>query len=159
MATADGAKRLTAADVMTREVATVAADATLQEVAMLLGTRNISGAPVVDETGKMIGILSESDLLSETRRRAGMPSIAAFGIFFVPQETLERVYHNGATLLAREVMTKDVITVMETTPVEQVMRLMVNEKVNRVPVLKEGELVGIITRHDLLQALFLLHAD
>src|SRR5262245_44862613 len=82
-------------DVMLRNVVTVPADATLQEVATLLTTNHISGAPVVDENGQMIGIISEGDILSESRRRAGLPHVAAFGLFFVPQETLEKIYHHG----------------------------------------------------------------
>jgi CBS domain-containing protein len=145
----------TASMVMTHDVVSIPAEATLQEVAMLLTTRHISGAPVVDENGDMIGIISEADLLSETRRRAGLPQGAAFGIFFLPQETVERIYHHGATLLAREVMTSPVLTVNEDTPLAEVIQLMVNEHINRIPVLRGTKVVGIITRSDLLRALFM----
>lgn len=145
----------TVREIMTREVTTIPAEATLQEVATLLTVRNISGAPVVDEAGKMIGIISESDLLSEARRRAGLPHVAAFGIFTLPEETLRRIYHNGATLLASEVMTKKIITVPPDMTLSEVGDLMVKSRINRVPVVDaDGSLIGIVTREDVLKALF-----
>jgi CBS domain-containing protein len=145
----------TVADVMTRDVMTVPAEATLREVATLLTTKNVSGAPVVDENGKMVGIISESDLLSEARKRSGLPQMAAFGVFILPQETLERIYQNGATLIASDVMTKKIITVPPEMPIAQVGDLMVKSKINRIPVVNDAdELVGIITREDVLQSLF-----
>src|SRR4051812_33131822 len=108
----------TAADIMTRDVKTVPADATLQEAAALLMTHNISGAPVVDANGKMVGIVSEADLLSEARRRSALPHIAPFGLFVVPVEALERIYHNGATLLVEEVMTRNVLTALTNLPLD-----------------------------------------
>jgi CBS domain-containing protein len=144
----------TAADVMTREVKTIPADATLQDVAALLTAHGISGAPVVDERGNLVGIISESDLLSEAKRRAALPRVAPFGLFVVPEEALARIYHHGANLHASEVMSKNVTTVPEDMPVSRVGNLMMNEKINRVPVVRDGELVGIITRHDVLRGLF-----
>lgn len=146
----------TVGDIMIRDVITIPADATLSEVAALLTVKNISGAPVVDETGRMVGIISESDLLSETRRRAGLPQVGAFGLFTLPQETLERIYHNGATLLASEVMTKKVTTVPADMSVSNAGDLMVRTKINRLPVVDDNEnLIGIVTREDVLRCLFL----
>jgi CBS domain-containing protein len=145
----------TAADIMTRDVKTVPADATLQEAAALLMTHNISGAPVVDANGKMVGIVSEADLLSEARRRSALPHIAPFGLFVVPEDALKRIYHGGATLLVEEVMTRKVITVPTDLPLDKVGEIMTRSRVNRVPVVDaEDNLVGIITREDLLRALF-----
>jgi CBS domain-containing protein len=144
----------TAADVMTREVKTIPADATLQDAAALLTAHDISGAPVVDENGKMVGIVSESDMLSEAKRRAALPHVAPFGLFIVPMEALERIYQQGATLLVSEVMTKKVTTIPEDMPLSRAADLMVNEKINRVPVVRDGKLVGILTRHDVLRGLF-----
>jgi CBS domain-containing protein len=150
----------TAADIMKRDVITVPGEATLQEAAALLMTHDISGAPVVDASGKMIGIVSESDLLSEAKRRSALPHIAPFGLFLVPVETLERVYHNGATLLVEEVMTKDVISTPPDMPLQKVGDLMIRSKINRLPVVdNEDNLLGIITREDLLRSLFHIAPD
>ncbi|GAB4469826.1 MAG: CBS domain-containing protein [Armatimonadaceae bacterium] len=145
----------TVADVMKRDVITVPAEATLQEVATLLTAQKISGAPVVDENNNMVGIISESDLLSEARKHAGLPHAAAFGFFILPQETLERLYKNGSSLLAREVMTKKVTTITPDIRIDEVGDLMVRSKINRIPVVDEQDrLVGIITREDILRALY-----
>lgn len=144
----------TAGDVMTRDVKTIPAEATLQEVATLLLTHGISGAPVVDEAGDMVGIISESDLLSEARRKAALPHTAAFGVFLVPTETLQRIYHDGATLRAEAVMQKHVVTVEEDTPLSEIGDLLVRRGINRVPVLRDGSLVGILTREDVLRGIF-----
>jgi CBS domain-containing protein len=145
----------TAADIMTRDVKTIPADATLQEVATLLTTHNISGAPVVDESGRVVGIISESDLISEAKKRSSVPHVAAFGIFIPQEETLDRLYHGGATLIAEEVMSKRIVSVPQDTPLDNVAATMVRVNVNRLPVINEdGDLVGIITRHDLLRGLY-----
>lgn len=149
------AETVTVGDIMVRDVTTIPADATLHDVASLLTAKKISGAPVVDETGKMIGIISESDLLSEARRHAGLPHIAAFGVFVLHQETLERIYHNGATLLASEVMTKNVITTDPDLPITKAGDLMVKSKINRLPVVDANDnLIGLITREDIMRAVF-----
>src|SRR4051794_16859106 len=73
-----------AADVMTRELKTIPADATVRDAAILLSAHKISGAPVVDADGKMVGIISESDLLSKARLRHALPPVAAFGLVSPP---------------------------------------------------------------------------
>ena len=74
----------TAGEVMTRDVIVLTPEMTLREAAELLATKAISGAPVVDEDGKVVGMLSESDLISEAKKRAALPRVAAFGFFMAP---------------------------------------------------------------------------
>jgi CBS domain-containing protein len=158
--TTGGTTVKTASDIMTTPVKTVPAEATLQEAAALLMTHNISGAPVVDESGKMVGIVSEADLLSEARRRSALPHIAPFGLFVVPEDALKRIYHGGATLLVEEVMSRKVIVSPPDLPIEKVGELMTRNRVNRLPVVdEEDHLLGIITREDLLRALFHINED
>jgi CBS domain-containing protein len=149
--------QLTAADVMTGNVQTVPADATLREAAQLLHQHDIGGAPVLDpNTGQIVGMLSEADLLNVAKKRAALPHIAAFGLFLAPEESLRRIYEDGATLLVEEVMTRRVISVNLDTPIAEVGDLLLQQKINRVPVLNDGKLVGIVTRHDLLRGVFRL---
>lgn len=155
MSTTEKQQLKTAGDIMIRDVKTIPHDATLRDAATLLTTSNISGAPVVDDNGKVVGIISESDLLNEARKQAGMPHLAAFGLFIAPEETLNRIYKGGESLLAEEVMSKKVITVTEDTPVKELGDLMLHRKINRVPVVSEdGALVGIVTREDVLRSVF-----
>lgn len=147
----------TVGEIMVREVKTISPEATLQEAAEMLTLQNISGAPVVDGAGKLIGILSESDLLNETKKRAALPRVAAFGLFMAPEESLRRIYHDGATLQVQTIMTRNVVTILPDAPLGEAVQLLLSKKVNRLPVVdEEGALVGIVTREDLLKAVFRL---
>lgn len=143
-----------AKEVMTRDVKTVEPHATLREVAELLENAHISGVPVVDLEGRVVGMVSEADLLNEDKVQAAIPRTALFGIFPIPEETLLKAYHQGATVQAQQVMHRDVVTAAEETPISELARLMVQSEVNRVPILREGKLVGIVTRADVLRALW-----
>ena len=116
---------LLARDVMTTEVVTVPPSMTMQELARLLAERHISGVPVVDHMGRVLGIVSEADILS---RRQG-------------EETV------------RAIMTTDVVAVAEEESVHEIALLLWMKRINRVPVLRQGELVGIVSRTDLVKAL------
>lgn len=145
----------TAADILRTPVRTLPADTTLREAAALLGAWQVSGAPVVDENGALVGIVSESDLLSEARKRAGLPRTAAFGVWLPVEDALRRIYHDGANLLVREVMTADVLTATPDTPVDELGALLVKRRINRIPIMSEdGALVGIVTREDVLRAIY-----
>lgn len=113
-----------ARDVMTTTVVTARPDMPLRELAGLLSYHRVSGMPVCSETGELVGIVTEHDVLA----------------------------HPQADLVG-EVMTRAVISVAETTPLEEVARLLTQRGIKRVPVLRAGQLVGIISRADLVRAL------
>jgi len=145
----------TASEIMQAEVRTLSPDSTLREAAELLGLWNVSGAPVVDEYGALVGVVSESDLLSEARKRAAIPRTAAFGVFLPVEDALWRIYHEGATLLVGEVMSTKLAMASPDTPLDELGRMLVNRRINRIPVVDDSEkLVGIVTREDVLKALF-----
>lgn len=147
----------TVAEIMTRDVATILEDATLREAAVLLTERHISGAPVVNAQGELVGVLSESDLLNDHKKREALPRITAFGLFVAPEDAVRRMYHEGADLPVRTVMTTPALSVSDTTTVAEASRLLLGKKINRLPVLdSEGKLVGILTREDILRAVFSL---
>jgi len=145
----------TASEIMHTEVRTLAPETTLREAAELLGIWQVSGAPVVDSNGKLVGVVSESDMLSEARKRAALPRTAAFGVFLPVEDALKRIYHDGATLLVGEVMSTNVVTATPATSVEELGRTLVQRRINRIPVVDDnGQLAGIVTREDVLKALF-----
>ena len=145
----------TTSEIMHTEVRTLAPETTLREAAELLGIWQVSGAPVVDSNGKLVGVVSESDMLSEARKRAALPRTAAFGVFLPVEDALKRIYHDGATLLVGEVMSTNVVTATPVTSLEELGRTLVQRRINRIPVLDDkGQLVGIVTREDVLKALF-----
>jgi CBS domain-containing protein len=135
-------------EVMTTEVVTVKADTSLKEAAALLAGARISGLPVVDEDGQVIGILSEADIL--VKAGGGEPREGLLGWIFEPDLDLER------KLRARTVgdaMTTPAITIRPERPLHEAAARMVREGVNRLPVVEaDGKLVGIATRADLVRA-------
>ena len=145
----------TASEIMTKNVETISPDATLREAAELLAFRSVSGAPVLAPDGTVVGVITESDLMNEAKKRAALPHSAPFGLFLAPEAALQRIFHDGASLLVREIMTTDVLTVTCDAPVREIADLLTKKRINRLPVVdSEGKLIGIVAREDVLRALF-----
>lgn len=146
--------KLTAADIMTREVATVLAHTSLIYVAKLLAHRRISGVPVVDEAGAVVGMVSEADLVRwhdhDADKQAWWLQMRAAGFNLEPG-FLD--YVRSEQEKVRTVMTHTVASVAPETPVAEIARLLVEKAIKRVPVLDDGKLVGIVSRSDLVRAL------
>lgn len=145
----------TAEDIMTTPVAYVMDETPLQEVAKLLLRMKISATPVLDEGGHLVGIVSEGDLV---RRRSGFSGdrrswwldlFDAHGNH--QQEMLNYLQHHG--LRARDVMTRDVVSVNRDTPISAIADLLEQHQIKRVPVLSTGKLIGVVSRADLLRAI------
>jgi len=145
-------QELTAADVMTRDVAVVAPETPLREVAERLTERHVSAVPVVDENGTVVGIVSETDLIDEDKRRVRLPRTLLYGDVPILEQAVREAYDEGASLTASDVMTRNLVTAPETTSARAVAEVMVRREVNHVPVTREGRLVGIIARADILRA-------
>ena len=145
---------LTAADVMTRDVAVVYPDTSLLDAVKLMAKRRISGVPVLDRGGTIVGMLSEGDLIrwheGYTERQARWLDMLAEGTALAP-EFLTGIREQNRRVST--VMSQGAITVSETTPAREVARLMHANDIKRVPVLRDGKLVGIVARSDLVRAL------
>lgn len=143
--------RLRAKDVMTSPVITVRPDTSIKDVAGLMLTHHISGLPVVTSDGELVGIVTEADLLyketgpwqKDERALKGFPP---FG------KTVDAV-KKASGLTAADLMSSPVVTVDEETLVHEIAGLMVRRKINRVPVVRGGRVVGIVSRADVLRAL------
>lgn len=141
-----------AADVMSRNVVAVGSGATVLDAIRLMLDKRISGLPVVDDDAKLIGILTEGDLLHRSETGTARNRPAWLGLLIGPGRLAgEYVRTHGRRV--GEVMTHEVVSVSEDTPLEQVVQLMDDRRIKRVPVLREGALVGIVSRADLLRAL------
>lgn len=116
---------MTAKDIMTRKVITVDADTPLQELAQSLLVNGVSGVPVVDRSGKILGVVSEADLLAKQGK------------------------------VARDIMSAKIFTVGEEASVEDIASLMTTENIKRVLVVGEKELAGIVSRADIVRAIAL----
>jgi CBS domain-containing protein len=141
-----------AIDVMTERVITVGENATVSEVAHLLAKHGISAVPVVDSANRVIGMVSEGDLLHRVetgteRRRAWWLDMLA------STDQLARDYIKSHAETVKDVMTRDVISVTDTTPVADIAVLLETHGIKRVPVLRDGKLIGIVSRANLIQAL------
>jgi CBS domain-containing protein len=135
-------------EVMTRDVVSVTPDTPLKDVAAALVERGVSGLPVCDADGAVVGVLSEADLLV---KQGGAPERSS-GLFAWLVDTASAP--DLAKLRAHtagEAMTAPAITVESGAPVSEAARTMVSLGVNRLPVVEDGRLVGIVTRADLVR--------
>ena len=144
-----------ARDVMTTNVAMVSPDTPTREVAKLLLARRISAVPVVAAGGEPVGMVSEGDLVGRdaserAARRDWWLELLAEGTTLSPTF---RQFVEGADRPVSEVMTTPVVTVGEDTEVGEIARLLEEHRIKRVPVVRGGRVVGIVSRADLLRAL------
>jgi CBS domain-containing protein len=141
-----------AADIMVKEVVTVGPEALVKEIAALMLERRISGLPVVDGGGRILGVVSEGDLIRRPEIETDRVKLGWLRLL-VSDEARARdfVKHHGRT--AREVMTQPAITVAADAPLAEIVRLMERHRVKRLPVVERGKLAGVVTRTDLLRAL------
>jgi CBS domain-containing protein len=135
-------------ELMSREVISVTPDTTLKDVAACLAAHRIAGVPVCDDAGRVLGIVSEADILwkelGQSTNGGGVIDRVLDGAFSLNARI--------SALTAAEAMTSPAITVAPGTTVTTAARLMVEQGINRLPVVEEGRLVGIIARADLVRA-------
>ena len=151
-----------AMDVMTSDVVTVDPSTSVQALARLLCERGISGAPVVDRDQRLVGIVSAGDLLHraetgterriEHRRSWWLDTIAS-------DEDLAREYTKSHGRKVKDVMTVNVISVTDTMELADVATLLETKRIKRVPVVRDGKIVGIISRANLVRALAATRSD
>jgi CBS-domain-containing membrane protein len=137
--------------IMTRSVITVTPDATVLEAANVMLRHHVSGLPVVDATGKLVGIVSEGDFIRRseigTQRKRGRWLKFLLG---AGKAAADYVHEHGSKV--SEVMTRDPITISEDTPLDEIVTLMETNGVKRLPVMSSDKVVGIVSRANLLQA-------
>jgi CBS domain-containing protein len=140
-----------AKDIMTVNVISVAEDTPVREIVDLLLRYRISAVPVVDNARKVLGIVSEGDLLRPEGTSGGGGRRSWWLEAFFAGEVLTDEKAHGRT--ASAVMTRDVITVSEDTPLNEIAELLERHHIKRVPVLSDGKLAGIVSRANLLHGL------
>jgi CBS domain-containing protein len=138
-------------DIMTADVLSVPPDESVVTAAQLMLQKRISGLPVIDNGGKLIGIVTEGDFLrrSETGTRRQRPRWIEF---FMGPGRLADEYVRLSGRKVSDVMTHEVQTVAPDAPLEQIVGLMERHRIKRVPVVDNGKVVGIVTRANLLHA-------
>ena len=137
-------------EIMTRNVVTVRPTASIRDAARALVEHAVSGLPVVDERGGVVGVLSEGDLIVRQKPRERTPW---WRVFFDDGERLAREYQKAEGTTVAEVMTRSVISIAPDMPIESAAVILDERRIRRLPVIADGRLVGIVSRGDLVKAL------
>jgi CBS domain-containing protein len=147
-----------AADIMTRQVITIRHDASVWEAVRLMLQNKISGLPVVDQNGQLVGMATEGDFLrrAETKTERTRPRWLEF---LTSPGALAKEYTHSHARRVEEVMTSEPLTVSGDAPLDQVVHVLEKHHIKRVPVLDGERLIGIISRANLLHALAAVAAD
>ncbi len=142
-------------DIMRKELITVSPETEIVHATKLLLENRINGVPVTDETGKLVGILCQTDLIAQQKKLA-IPSFFTFLNGFIALTSMKQfekqVQKIAATTVA-QAMTPSPVTVRPDTSIEEVAALMVDNNFHTIPVVDEGELVGIVGKEDILKTL------
>lgn len=144
-----------ARDIMTREVITAYPEEKIEEATRLMVSNKISGIPVVDQNHHVVGVITEQDLMVKASELKVPFYLTLFDsiIFLENPMRFNQDLKKYTASRVKEVMNTKVVIVEEDTPVAEVAELMQHKKINRVPVVRNKKLVGIITRNDILKAL------
>ncbi|RUT01326.1 membrane protein [Dulcicalothrix desertica PCC 7102] len=146
----------TVADMMSRNPVVVKRETSLTEAIKILAERRISGLPVVDDSGKLIGIISETDLMWQ-ETGVTPPAYIMFldsVIYLQNPATYERDLHKALGQTVGEVMSKDPITIAPDKSLRDAAKLMHDKNIHRLPILdSEGQVIGILTRGDIIRAM------
>ena len=146
---------LKAKDIMKRDLLTVSPDTHVTEAAKMLLEKHVNGLLVVNENGRLVGILCQSDLVAQ-QMRMPMPSVFNLLDGWIPigsPASLEKEVRKIAAIKVAEAMTTNPITVNPETSLEEIATLMVSKSFHTLPVLEQGKLVGIIGKEDVLRTL------
>ena len=144
---------LHAKDIMTKDLITVSPDTEIAKAATLLLENHINGAPVVDASGKLTGILCQSDLIYQ-QKKLSLPSFFTFLDGFIPltsMKEIEKEIKKVTAATVEQVMTPNPVTVQADTPIQDVASLMVEKRYHTVPVMEGDALVGILGKEDVLK--------
>jgi CBS domain-containing protein len=142
---------------MTKDVVTTGLSSTIEELARLLVDRRISGTPVVNEKGELMGIVTENDLIRKNKRFHIPTIVRLFDAFIMlqSQSMIEEEIKAMAAVTVGDIYRKEVITVSEETPVDEIATIMSEQRVHLVPVVEGKSIKGIIGKIDIIRALSL----
>ena len=148
-------KMKTAKDIMTSSVITVNPDTTIKEFVQLLGENRINGAPVIDADSRLVGIVTEADIVDQCKK-LHIPSFFNFldGIIFLEDPSiLEKEIKKMAGTTVQDIFTKDVKTIIPDTPVQDIATIMAEDHIQTLPVMDGDRLAGIVGRWDVVKAM------
>ena len=144
-----------ALDIMTKDIVTVTLETSVTELAKILSTNNIGGAPVVDDNGSLLGIVTESDLIDQ-KKKIHIPTVVTIldSVFFLENpDKMEKEIMKIAGATVGDIYTPDPVTVEEDTPLDELATIMSEKNIHTLPVVKDDRLVGIIGKRDIIKTL------
>jgi CBS domain-containing protein len=144
-----------AQDIMTKNVITVSPETTVTDLARLLASHTIGGAPVVDGSGRLLGVVTESDLIDQTKK-IHIPTVVAILdslIFLERPDKMEKEIRKFAGSTVADIFTKNPVTVTEDTLLDEIATIMSEKNVHTLPVMRGDTLVGIIGKGDIIKTL------
>lgn len=145
----------TVQDIMTRDVITVTPDTDITHATQILLEHRINGLPVVDENQRLVGIVCQSDMIAQ-QKRIPLPSLFTLldgYITLTSAKHFEKEVQKIAATQVAQAMTANPVTVKPDTSLEEIAQLMVGKKLHTLPVVDNGELVGIVGKEDMLRTL------
>lgn len=147
-------KTVQAKDIMTTNVATVTPDASVEAISKLMLARNVSGIPVVDQDHRILGIVTEGDLMMREEVTGSATRHTSWWLRLLSDsKTDATAYIKTHGSKAEDVMTRDVVSISEDAPIGDIARILAERRIKRVPVVRDGRLVGIVSRINLLRGL------
>lgn len=144
-----------AADIMTTDVITVEKETTVVELANLLATHNIGGTPVVDGKGRLLGVVTESDLIDQ-KKKVHIPTVMTIldsVIYLESPERMEKEMLKMAGSSVGDIYTENPETVSEETTIESIATIMSEKNIHTLPVMRGEALVGVIGKGDIIKTL------
>jgi CBS domain-containing protein len=146
---------LTAKDIMTREVITVRQDTTVKELAEILWKNKISGVPVLDENNTVVSVVTESDLIDQTKKVhiPTMISLLDSVIFLESSKKTEEEIKKMSGDTAQDICSDELISVAENTGLDEIATIMSERNVHTLPVIQDNKLVGVIGKSDIIRSI------
>jgi len=145
-------------DVMTHEVVSILPTATVSDAIYLMKSNSISGLPVIDKDGSLLGMVSEGDFLRRPELGTEKYRVRWLDFLSGADAIAARYIHNHSRRVS-EIMSKPAIAVGEDTPLEEVVRIMETRHIKPLPVVRDNQIIGIISRSNLMQALAALNSS
>ena len=145
----------TATDIMTAKVITVTTKTSVQELAKILSDNNISGVPVVDDAGNLLGIVTENDLIDQTKK-LHIPTVITIlnSIFYLENpDKMEKEMKKMAGTTVLDIYSSKVVTVNEETTLDDIATIMAEKNIHTLPVVRNTKLIGIIGKKDIIKTL------
>ena len=146
---------LKAKDIMTSEVITVEMETTVNELAEILWKNRISGVPVLDDDGKVVAVVTENDLIDQSKKIhiPTMISLLDSVIFLESSKKTEKEIQKMAGNTVQDICSRELVTVNEETGLDEIATIMANKKVHTLPVLLDDNLVGVIGKSDIIRSM------